>query len=240
MKFSFSFYCIALTFTGLTAGCDSVNPYLTSSPLRVPRISVLTPTLDLEAVDSSFQIKVSFEKVLVDDTWSLYFVSDATPSLGSAIGTGLPVTARTITWDTSLMPSGKYFIYAELSSLNSVITSSAPGSLVVSHGVEEGNSAPTISLSSPNGGEALVAGETTTIRYTSSDADGDALTYLIEFSSDDGVAWETIVDGHTDTTYDWIISAAQAEGFSYRLRVTATDTKTATATDISDRNFSVL
>lgn len=239
MKSSCSFYIAVLVIAGLT-GCDSVNPYLTDSPLRVPRVSVLTPTADQEAVDGSFQIKISFEKVLVDDTWNLYYVSDATPSLGAAIGTGLPVTARTITWDTSLMPSGRYYIYAELSSLDSVITSSAPGSIVVSHGVEDGNSAPVVSLGNPNGGETLIAGETTTIRYTGSDADDDTLTYKIEASADDGLVWETIVEGHTGTTYDWDIPAAQAKGFSYRLRITATDSKSAAATDMSSRNFAVL
>jgi hypothetical protein len=102
------------------------------------------------------------------------------------------------------------------------------------------SSAPYVSLLSPNGGEALVSRETTTIRYTSNDADGDALTYQIEFSSDDGVVWETIVDDYNDTTYNWNISPAQAKGFSYRMRVTATDTKASSGTDISDRNFSVL
>jgi hypothetical protein len=239
MKFFYSISLFAMLITGVN-GCESANPYLTASPLRVPKISVLTPILDQEAVDGSFEISVSFEKVLVDDKWSLYYVSDATLSLGAAIAINLPVTSRSITWDTSRLPAGRYFIYAELSSMNSVITSSAPGSLIVSHAVETGNSAPIVSLSSPNGGEALVSGESTTIRYTGSDADGDVLTYKIEFSSDDGVVWETIVDEHNDMTYDWEITSDQAKGFSYRLRVTATDTKSAAGTDISDRNFSIL
>ncbi len=239
MKFFYSISFLALLITGLN-GCESANPYLTASPLRVPKISVLTPTLDQEAVDGSFEVNVSFEKVLVDDKWSLYYVSDATLSLGAAIAINLPVTSRSITWDTSSLPAGRYFIYGELSSMNSVITSSAPGSLIVSHDVEEGNSAPNVSLLSPNGGEALVSGETTTIRYTSNDADGDALTYHIEISSDDGVVWETVVDEYNDTSYNWNISPAQAKGFSYRMRVTATDTKASSGTDISDRNFSVL
>ncbi len=172
MKFFCSFSLLVLMTTVLSS-CESANPYLTSSPLRVPKISVLTPTIDQEAVDGSFQVNVAFEKVLVDDTWSLYFVSDATSSLGAAIANNLPVTLRTITWDTSMLPAGRYFIYAELTSMNSVITSSAPGSLVVSHTVQDGNSAPIVALSSPNGGDALVSGETTTISYIGSDADGD-------------------------------------------------------------------
>lgn len=230
----------SLGLTGaLLSSCDAANPYIKTEPLRVPRISVLTPATDNTPADSSVDIQITFERVLVNDTWNLYYVSDATPSVGKAIGIGLPVTSRAIQWDTSAEPAGRYFIYAELNSLDAVVTASAPGSVLLSHAVEEGNRAPQVSLSAPNGGESLVAGESTTIRFQGNDADGDAVTYKIEYTADDGLTWTTLVDGLTETTYTWDLPASMPASFLYRLRVIATDTKTATAADISDRNFSI-
>jgi hypothetical protein len=101
---------LAISASNLT-GCDSANPYIKSEPLRVPRISVLSPSADNTPADTSVDIQIAFERVLVNDTWNLYYVSDATPSVGEAIGTGLPVTSRAIEWDTSTRPAGRYFIY---------------------------------------------------------------------------------------------------------------------------------
>lgn len=51
---------------------------------------------------------------------------------------------------------------------------------------------PSVSLTAPNGGQTFGPGPVN-ITWTASDAHGDALTYAIEYSTDNGNTWETLV-----------------------------------------------
>ena len=51
--------------------------------------------------------------------------------------------------------------------------------------------APTVTVTQPNGGEVL-SGDTATARWDATDADGDKLSYAIQYSPDAGVTWETV------------------------------------------------
>ena len=53
------------------------------------------------------------------------------------------------------------------------------------------NSAPVVSLLSPNGGE-VISGPSVTVSWTASDLDGDELTYTILYSADAGVNWRCL------------------------------------------------
>ncbi|HKQ40433.1 MAG TPA: immunoglobulin domain-containing protein [Verrucomicrobiae bacterium] len=57
---------------------------------------------------------------------------------------------------------------------------------------------PVTHVISPNGGE-IVAGDTLTFLWEAADADGDALTYNVQFSADGGGNWSTIGTGLKDT-----------------------------------------
>lgn len=234
---------IALAFAlpFLSAGCDSLslNPYAVDAPTRIPAIYITTPSADDEVADSEYVIKVSFEKVIVDDTWSLYYVSDATDAKGAAIGADLPVTARTVRWDTSLMPSGHYFVFGELSSFGGIVTASAAGSIIVDHPVTDGNHSPTVRLLEPAGGEIFAPGTTQTISWSGSDEDGDTLTFDIDLSSDDGGTWEEIAADLSETSYEWTIDDDAPKSLAWRIRVRAVDSEGATGVGSSNRPFSI-
>jgi len=56
--------------------------------------------------------------------------------------------------------------------------------------------APAVSLLTPNGGGALT-GETVTVAWSASDADGDALEFSVEYSVDGGASWRMVQSGLT-------------------------------------------
>jgi hypothetical protein len=61
--------------------------------------------------------------------------------------------------------------------------------------------APALTLLFPNGGDTL-SGPTATLRWSASDPDGDALTYLVQYSADAGSTWQTVVTDLAATSYD--------------------------------------
>lgn len=109
------------------------------------------------------------------------------------------------------------------------------GSITVLAG---GNVPPTVTVVAPNGGESLVAGSTTQIQWTASDADGDALTIDVEFSANDGTTWQTLVtDVANGGSLGWTVPATTTT--SGRVRVTADD-GTVTRSDVSDAPFTIV
>jgi hypothetical protein len=97
--------------------------------------------------------------------------------------------------------------------------------------------APTVQLLSPNGGENWSASGDYQITWTGSDADGDALSYTLHYSLDNGATWNTIVSNINDTTYS--INAALLAGSEQALiRVVVSDGLN-TASDTSNGTFTV-
>jgi hypothetical protein len=94
---------------------------------------------------------------------------------------------------------------------------------------------PTVSVVAPNGGEQII--DQTTIRWSGHDDDGDALTYAILVSRDNGVNWEAVDANLTETSYVWDVSALPA-GTHYRIKVVATDSVN-TGQDLSDASFTI-
>ena len=95
---------------------------------------------------------------------------------------------------------------------------------------------PVVEILSPNGGENWSA-ETETIRWAASDADGDTLHFLVQFSSDDGTTWTTLAVDTTATEYS-LQTRLLAGGDQARVRVIASD-GLLTAQDTSDGVFVV-
>jgi hypothetical protein len=81
---------------------------------------------------------------------------------------------------------------------------------------------PQVQLLAPLGGETWPAGGKASIRWSGSDADGDALFYTVQYSLDNGVSWQTVAANLTITSVDldlaWLAGADQA-----RVRVLASD-----------------
>lgn len=80
---------------------------------------------------------------------------------------------------------------------------------------------PTVTLTSPNGGEVLAA-DSATIDWTASDLDGDPLAYLVQFSSDNGTTWTTLVSNWTETSFPFDLRtiAGTSQG---KIRILASD-----------------
>jgi hypothetical protein len=94
--------------------------------------------------------------------------------------------------------------------------------------------APTVSVIFPNGGESL-SGATTTISWSSTDPDGDALSYFVLFSPDAGATWKTLTTDHVTTSLEVSLDALGQTRFGLIL-VQASDGFN-TGEDVSDATF---
>jgi hypothetical protein len=95
---------------------------------------------------------------------------------------------------------------------------------------------PSVDLLTPNGGEAFTS--PFEIRWQASDADGDALTYTLQYSPDGGESWQALAIGLTDDVYQ-VLSPYNLTGSEQaKIRVLASDGAN-TAVDESDGVFSV-
>ena len=95
---------------------------------------------------------------------------------------------------------------------------------------------PIITVTAPNGGEVL-NGSTYTVTWTASDADSDPLTYLLEYSTDNGATWQLLGTNITQThaMLDLTLLPGTTQGL---FRVWASDGVN-TASDVSNATFSV-
>jgi hypothetical protein len=96
--------------------------------------------------------------------------------------------------------------------------------------------APTVTITSPNGGET-VAGPLT-VQWTADDADGDPLYYLVQYSADGGLNWETLVTMQPTTTFTLDDASGPRGSAQARVRVIASDGVN-TGMDASDADFTV-
>jgi hypothetical protein len=94
---------------------------------------------------------------------------------------------------------------------------------------------PVVHVDTPNGGETIDG--RSTITWSATDPDGDAMTYDVLYSADDGVTWRALEVGLTEAIFEW--SGETARGTrTGRIRVLASD-GTNTGWDDSDETFSV-
>ena len=114
--------------------------------------------------------------------------------------------------------------------------------IVVVHGAQELASRPVsahvpqVTLVSPNGGEVL-DGPQIGLRWSASDADGDPLTFALDYSVDGGAQWRAVRHGITATHL--LLDAAQIPGTTAgKFRVIASDGVN-TAQDETDGTFTV-
>ena len=88
--------------------------------------------------------------------------------------------------------------------------------------------APAVSVTAPIAGQVL-SGDEATFSWTGSDADGDDLSYTVEYSSDGGASYETIAVGYESTSLT-VDRASLAGSATAKVKVSATDgTRTASA-----------
>ena len=91
---------------------------------------------------------------------------------------------------------------------------------------------PTITITSPNGGQSWVEGTTQIITWTYT---GTTANVEVEYSSDGGGLWNSIVSSTANTgSYNWVIPAVESGNCLVRVGDTAT-----TASDVSDAVFTL-
>ncbi|MBK9173217.1 MAG: VCBS repeat-containing protein [Chloracidobacterium sp.] len=95
---------------------------------------------------------------------------------------------------------------------------------------------PTVTVTSPNGGEIL-NGNSSTIEWVASDLDGDQLNFLVQFSGDNGSTWTTLNSNLTENHHSVNLDTLPGTGQG-RIRVLASD-GFHTALDQSDNTFTV-
>lgn len=89
--------------------------------------------------------------------------------------------------------------------------------------VTAGLASPTVSVLSPAGGEVF-SGSTITVTWSANDADGDPLTFNVQYSPDNGATWEMVAQGLTGSSV--VLDAANIVGGQpgqSRFRVWASD-----------------
>ncbi len=97
--------------------------------------------------------------------------------------------------------------------------------------------APTVNIITPNGGETWPASGPQTISWTASDGDGDPLTFIVQYSPDNGLSWKSLAENVIVTNFK--IDAADITGGNAGLiRVLASDGFN-TSQDTSDQTFTV-
>jgi hypothetical protein len=96
---------------------------------------------------------------------------------------------------------------------------------------------PTVNLLSPNGGEAWPAQGTQKIRWEAGDSDSPDLTYVVQYSPDNGGTWNPLVNftRQTEVSVDTSTVAGSSQAL---VRVVASDGFN-TATDVSSAPFTV-
>ena len=94
--------------------------------------------------------------------------------------------------------------------------------------VSRSANAPAVSVTAPTAGQVL-SGDEVTFSWSGSDADGDDLSYTVEYSADGGGSYETIAVGYESTSLT-VDRASLAGSATAKVKVTAADgTRTASA-----------
>ncbi len=97
---------------------------------------------------------------------------------------------------------------------------------------------PSITITAPNGGESWEQGTTQTITWTTTTGDGTITGVDLEYSTDNGGSWTTIVTGtNDDGSHDWSVPFEPSD--QCLVRGTVHDDQPASGTDTSDATFTI-
>jgi hypothetical protein len=187
-------------------------------------------------------LSVQFSGISPNATWSAFYSSNLTASSGGTpIAENLKSSQTTLVWDTSSVPAGEYGIYAVLLDPPQNITVRATGTVIVSHPVAS-NTAPSVRVTQPNGGQVFLRGSSVNIAWSASDPDsGDlaSMKYSVEYSGDAGQSWRILGSPSGSTSWSWIIASTEPLTLQGRIRVRASDGKGGVASDVSDGSFAI-
>jgi hypothetical protein len=83
--------------------------------------------------------------------------------------------------------------------------------------------APVVTVTEPSAGTSWPATDLGAIRWTATDADGNPLTYVVEYSRDGGGTWVNLVTGLTEPQYDIELETLGGASGQAQIRVRAND-----------------
>jgi len=139
-------------------------------------------------------------------SWTSSNISDVKLDLSTnngsswmSIAASVPANTGSYSWVIQSVPSS-HLCKVRISDVNDPSTSAMSDNLFVLT-----NPASSITLNSPNGGENWIAGSTQNIEWTASDVSN----VKIEYSVDDGITWNSIVESISATVniYNWNVPA---------------------------------
>lgn len=111
-------------------------------------------------------------------------------------------------------------------------------SVAISNRFSVDSTAPTMTLTSPNGGEILRAGQSQTIAWSSADSHLAVSSTVLEYSINNGSSWTTIVTSQATTgSYSWTIPAVDST--QVLVRASVSDLSGHVTSDSSNSNFTI-
>jgi hypothetical protein len=128
--------------------------------------------------------------------------------------------------DSTFWPPGSNFAFTRYDAINYVPRDNMPNTIWVG--------SPRVEVTSPNGGEVWLVGETHNITWFSENFTGDSVK--LEFSTDAGTNWMPIINKTpNDGVHPWLIP----DSISTQCRVKVSDPVDGIPYDISDSNFTI-
>ncbi len=189
-------------------------------------------------------IALTFSEAIT--TASFAYTLSGSPTLSSAWSAGNSILTLTPvsnlirganTFTVTTAPDASALTNAFGSALSPIVN---PFSFVVSGGSSSSETptveAYSVTLLSPNGGEAYIAGETVAVTWSST---GSAMSYVsLYYTTDSGTTYSTIVEDVTNNgSYSWTVP--DVDSSSVTLYIVGSDLATNLANDVSDAVFTL-
>lgn len=212
--------------------------YPKRAPNQPPTIQFVTPPPGgVTVCQPSCTYAISYAIADPDDDsvrWSLaWSAGGKTGTLATRLSGG----SGSVMIDAATLASGTYTLIATLDDGTAIVPSTAAGTLTVPAGH---NAAPTVAVTTPNGGESYYDNQPVTIAWLGGDPDDATLTYNVSAVGATTTAIQTITAPVGPAQVTWTPPRVTALT-SFRIEVTAHDgaSPSLSATDRSDATFAI-
>lgn len=186
---------------------------------NIPMITLKTPAADKEFTTSP--VSISWTPLKADVKLNVLISTDNKTSWTEVAS---KTTQTSSTWNAGIYTGSFFLKFVAPDNLN----------LEAVFGPFYLNDPTTVSLKFPNGGEYLVAGDTTRVQWDYTNIP----KIKLEYSENNGTSWNTIETNinSSATFYKWLVPAKAAS--QYKVRIS--DASNAAKSDVSEKSFTVL